>query len=106
MYVCVHGCMHLCVRMSAYSGDLRSNCTVPPLSCPALECGLRSTATTEQWYSYGECISAMYSMCVACLCIIWYTPHLCTHTCMDSRMHTDNGICAMTCTIWLTAPLL
>ena len=24
------------------------------------ECGLRSTVTTEQWYSYGECKSVQY----------------------------------------------
>ena len=31
------------------------------------ECGLRRTATTEQWYSYGECKSAMHRMFVKCL---------------------------------------
>ena len=67
------------------------------------ECGLRSTATTEQRCSYVECISAMYSMCVACvcsthaqLCTHTYTC-MCTHTCIHSHMHTDNDICAKIC---------
>ena len=31
------------------------------------ECGLRRTATTEQWCSYGECKTAMHLMFVKCL---------------------------------------
>ena len=59
------------------------------------ECGLRSTATTEQWCSYGECKSAS----------VWhihgtYGTHIHTHTHMHTFTHEYRQW------HWLTAPLL
>ena len=68
------------------------------------ECGLWSTATTEQWCSYGECKSAsMWHVCVVCMHTYAHTH---THTHMHTFTHTNKGICAMMCPSWLTAPLL
>ena len=42
------------------------------------ECGLRSTATTEQWCSYGECKSAS----------VWHVYVVCMHTYAHTHTHT------------------
>ena len=61
------------------------------------ECGLRSTVTTEQWCSYGECKSAS----------VW---NVCgnTHTEMHvhTHMHTFTHAYRQWHLSWLTVPLL
>ena len=60
------------------------------------ECGLRSTATTGHWFSYGERKSAsVWHVCVrACVraCV-----HACVHMCVCVRVHACLCVCVCAC---------
>ena len=61
VYMCMymHGCMHLCVGMSVYSRDLRSDYTVSPplLPCPSIASDLWSSILQEQAYGGERMVS-------------------------------------------------